>query len=233
MCSNFQVEDNHLKLRDVINIVQSVLHRWNLFVKLSWVTLSYWLWFSGALSHYPWGTTTGTFAMQLFKANFCCSACVNLESSSPTHTSIPQFHTSTLNKYTINLIIHRYLVHYLKSLKDWMSAEVWAKYPVAKVSWSLLQVKSSTNLINSTNGIHEDFTGLVPWPKSVGAWSQSDCNCLHTTGTGDFWNSGANFQYSFENRKRRFFSWVFFQCWWSTSVLQYWFISCKYHLQNY
>ena len=27
MSSNFQVEDNHLKLRDVINIVQSVLHR--------------------------------------------------------------------------------------------------------------------------------------------------------------------------------------------------------------
>ena len=95
MCSNLQVEDNHLKLRDVINIVQSVLHRWNLFVKLSWVTLSYWLWFSGALSHYPWGTTTGTFGTQLFKANFCCSACVNLVSSSPTHTSIPQLHFHT------------------------------------------------------------------------------------------------------------------------------------------
>merc|ERR1712105_414283 len=34
---------------------------------------------------------------------------------------------------------HKYLLHYLKSLKDWMSPEVWAKYPVAKVSWSLLQ----------------------------------------------------------------------------------------------
>ena len=30
MCSTFQVEDNHLKLRDVINIVQSVLHRYQL-----------------------------------------------------------------------------------------------------------------------------------------------------------------------------------------------------------
>lgn len=37
---------------------------------------------------------------------------------------------------------HKYLLHYLKSLKDWMSAEVWAKYPVAKVSWSLLQVRT-------------------------------------------------------------------------------------------
>ena len=35
--------------------------------------------------------------------------------------------------------LSRYLLHYLKSLKDWMSPEVWAKYPVAKVSWSLLQ----------------------------------------------------------------------------------------------
>merc|ERR1712080_99804 len=34
---------------------------------------------------------------------------------------------------------HKYLLHYLKSLKDWMSAEVWSKYPVARVSWSLLQ----------------------------------------------------------------------------------------------
>ena len=45
------------------------------------------------------------------------------------------------------LVFHRYLLHYLKSLKDWMSPEVWAKYPVAKVSWSLLQVLYYTNLI--------------------------------------------------------------------------------------
>ena len=40
---------------------------------------------------------------------------------------------------------HKYLLHYLKSLKDWMSAEVWAKYPVARVSWSLLQVSTGPN----------------------------------------------------------------------------------------
>ena len=33
---------------------------------------------------------------------------------------------------------HKYLLHYLKSLKDWMSGEVWAKYPIAGTSWSML-----------------------------------------------------------------------------------------------
>ena len=34
---------------------------------------------------------------------------------------------------------HKYMLHYLQSLKDWMSPEVWNKYPVARTSWSLLQ----------------------------------------------------------------------------------------------
>lgn len=34
---------------------------------------------------------------------------------------------------------HKYLLHYLKSLKEWFSPEVWERYPVAKTSWSILQ----------------------------------------------------------------------------------------------
>ena len=30
-------------------------------------------------------------------------------------------------------------MHYLKSLKDWISPDVWNKYPIARTSWSLLQ----------------------------------------------------------------------------------------------
>ena len=34
---------------------------------------------------------------------------------------------------------HKYLLHYLASLKHWISDEVWNKYPIAKTSWSILQ----------------------------------------------------------------------------------------------
>jgi len=34
---------------------------------------------------------------------------------------------------------HRYLLHYLKSLRDWMPEETWDKFPLAKTSWALLQ----------------------------------------------------------------------------------------------
>jgi hypothetical protein len=34
---------------------------------------------------------------------------------------------------------HKYLLHYLKSLRDWVSVDVWQKYPIARTSWSLLQ----------------------------------------------------------------------------------------------
>ena len=43
-----------------------------------------------------------------------------------------QFHTKFVHP-------HKYLLHYLKSLKDWISPDVWDKYPVARTSWSLLQ----------------------------------------------------------------------------------------------
>ena len=34
---------------------------------------------------------------------------------------------------------HKYILHYLKSLRDWISPDVWKKYPIARSSWSLLQ----------------------------------------------------------------------------------------------
>ena len=43
-------------------------------------------------------------------------------------------------EFQTNLIHpHKYLLHYLKSLKDWISTDVWNKYPIARTSWSLLQ----------------------------------------------------------------------------------------------
>ena len=33
---------------------------------------------------------------------------------------------------------HKYLLHYLKSMKEWFSPEVWNKYPIAKTSWSIM-----------------------------------------------------------------------------------------------
>ena len=34
---------------------------------------------------------------------------------------------------------HKYLLHYLKSMKEWFSPDVWDKYPIAQTSWSILQ----------------------------------------------------------------------------------------------
>ena len=43
-------------------------------------------------------------------------------------------------KFQTNIVHpHKYLLHYLKSLKDWISPDVWNKYPIARTSWSLLQ----------------------------------------------------------------------------------------------
>jgi len=34
---------------------------------------------------------------------------------------------------------HKYLLHYLKSLRDWFPEDTWDKYPLAKTAWALLQ----------------------------------------------------------------------------------------------
>jgi len=43
-------------------------------------------------------------------------------------------------KFGVQLVHpHKFLVHYLVSLRDWMSRDVWTKYPLARTAWSLLQ----------------------------------------------------------------------------------------------
>ena len=93
-----KVEDNHLKLRDVINVVQSVLHR-------SLEPLP--------LGDQYWNTRDAIVQAELFLLRVC------------------QFSVRFSHP-------HKYLLHYLKSLKDWMAAEVWTKYPIARTSWAML-----------------------------------------------------------------------------------------------
>ena len=94
-----KVEDNHLKLRDVINVVHSVLHK----------TLE-----PLPLGDQYWNTRDAIVQAELLVLRMC------------------QFVVRFSHP-------HKYLLHYLKSLKDWMSEEVWRKYPVARTSWSMLQ----------------------------------------------------------------------------------------------
>ena len=47
---------------------------------------------------------------------------------------------------------HKYLLHYLKSLKDWISPDVWNKYPIGRTSWSLIQdAYHDSNLVLNTD----------------------------------------------------------------------------------
>jgi len=94
-----KVEDNHLKLRDVINVVHSTLHR----------TLD-----PLALSDEYWNIRDAIVQAELLVLRMVK---FQVKFSHP----------------------HKYLLHYLKSLRDWISAEVWSKYPIARTSWSLLQ----------------------------------------------------------------------------------------------
>ena len=34
---------------------------------------------------------------------------------------------------------HKTLLHHLRSLKQWMSEDVWEKYPIARTSWCIRQ----------------------------------------------------------------------------------------------
>jgi len=94
-----KVEDNHLKLRDVINIVCSVLHR-------SLEPLP--------LGDQYWNTRDAIVQAELLVLRMC------------------QFGVKFPHP-------HKYLLHYLKSLRDWMSGDVWSRYPIARTSWALLQ----------------------------------------------------------------------------------------------
>lgn len=94
-----KVEDDHLKLRDVINIVHSTLHR-------SLEPLS--------LGDEYWNIRDAIVQTELLVLRMVAW---QVKIDHP----------------------HKYLLHYLSSLRDWMSPEDWAKYPVAKTSWALLQ----------------------------------------------------------------------------------------------
>jgi len=93
-----KTEDNHLKLRDVINVVHSSLHK----------TLE-----PLPLGDQYWNMRDAIVQAELLVLRMC------------------QFGVKFNHP-------HKYLLHYLKSLRDWMSEEVWAKYPIARTSWSML-----------------------------------------------------------------------------------------------
>jgi len=94
-----KVEDNHLKLRDVINIVHSVLHR-------SLEPLP--------LADQYWNTRDAIVQAELLLLRMCS---FQVKFPHP----------------------HRYMLHYLRTLRDWLGGEVWCEYPVARTSWALLQ----------------------------------------------------------------------------------------------
>merc|ERR1719481_792470 len=94
-----KTEDNHLKLRDVINVVHSVLHK----------TLD-----PLPLGDQYWNMRDAIVQAELLVLRMC------------------QFGVKFPHP-------HKYLLHYLKSLRDWMSGDVWLRYPIARTSWALLQ----------------------------------------------------------------------------------------------
>ena len=55
-----------------------------------------------------------------------------------------------------------------------------------------LDVARSLGKISCCEGFLVAPTGLVPRPKGAGAWPKSDCYRLHTTGAGNFRNSGVD-----------------------------------------
>ena len=138
-----KTEDDHLKLRDVINVVHSVLHK----------TLE-----PLPLGDQYWNMRDAIVQTELLVLRMC------------------QFGV----KFTHP---HKYLLHYLKSLKDWISADVWSKYPIAKTSWSMLHdlyhdpmvlssdpstvAISCIQLALETFGIQIPFVGSDSWFKVV------------------------------------------------------------------
>jgi len=136
-----KVEDDHLKLRDVINVVHSTLHR-NLEPL--------------ALGDQYWNTRDAIVHAELLILRMVK---FQVKFSHP----------------------HKYLLQYLKSLRDWMSTEVWAKYPIARTSWAMLQdlyhdqrvldtdppiiALATIQLALETYGIQVPFVGDKNWFK--------------------------------------------------------------------
>lgn len=104
-------EDDHLKLRDVINTVHAVLHK----------TVE-----PLPLGDQYWNMRDAIVQCELQVLRMC------------------QFGVKFNHP-------HKYILHYLASLKDWMSADVWAKYPIAKTSWSMLHDLYHDSMVLSTD----------------------------------------------------------------------------------
>jgi len=95
-----KLEDNdHLRLRDIINVVYTTLHR--------------------ELEPLPLDNEYYNMREAIVQAELQILRMI-------------QFQTRCDHP-------HRYLLHYLKSLRDWIPEETWDKYPIAKTSWALLQ----------------------------------------------------------------------------------------------
>jgi len=94
-----KVEDDHLKLRDVINVVHATLQRTNEPLSLD---NEYWN-IRDAL------VQTELFVLRMvgFQVRFA-------------HP-------------------HKHLLHYLTSIRDWMTPADWARFPLAQTAWKLLQ----------------------------------------------------------------------------------------------
>ena len=92
-------ENDHLRLRDLINVALRTLKKINEPLDLD---------------HEYYATREAIVQAELFLLRM-----INFE----THLEHP----------------HKYLLHYLKSMKEWFSPDVWDKYPIAQTSWSILQ----------------------------------------------------------------------------------------------
>lgn len=95
-----KIEDNdHLRMRDVINVVHTTLHR----------------------DSEPLNLDSEYYSMR--------EAIVEAE----------LFVLRMLKFQTKINHPHKYLLHYLKTLRDWFDDETWEKYPIARTSWAVLQ----------------------------------------------------------------------------------------------
>jgi len=105
---------------------------------------------------------------------------------------------------------HRYLLHYLKSLRDWVKEDVWDKYPVAKTAWALLQDSyHDPNLVLDSDpselslaciqlalqsyGVKVDMTNETSWFKIFNSNSSKDKIWDVMTRIIDTYNQDASF----------------------------------------
>ena len=96
--------------------------------------------------------------------------------------------TKVISNFQTNFELpHKTLLHHLRSLKQWMSEDVWEKYPIARTSWCILQdfyhdprvAKLDCSHVSlacivlalQSYGIQPPFTGSRPdWFRVSGRW---------------------------------------------------------------